>query len=259
MKHLLATIILLAFCAFGLMAQNNVSNTSFVVSDTDDEIVISYDLASIGKFHYFDIGITAELNGKKIPCGSVSGDVGKNIRAGEGKVIIWDYSKDVSFLEGQLTFKVNAVNNVPDLAGNSTEPAKTKKKAPTVQTEVTAGLGKIALSGLGLLGSGVIKEIRGQEQYTIYTEHLDERDEVYADTTRDDIYKEANKDHRIGVGLMYAGGAILVADGVILLKRVLDKKKADQALNWEPTINYNPSPFSTRNAANYQVGIKITF
>lgn len=242
------------------LAQDNVSNIEVTPNHEENEIVISYDLASIGHFHFFDISVSAKLNGRNIPCNSVTGDIGANIRSGKGKVIIWDFSKDVSYVDGDLTFAVKAVNNVPDIAGGGDDQPKTNKKY-TADVPVTAGLLPIAAAGFGLIVAGAVKEGNAQDQYAIYTDNLDENADVYIDMdqSRDDVYKEANKSHIIAQGMLWAGVGIIVADGFILVRRVIQRKKGADTSNITPRFGYDFNPYALNPSSNIRVGLTIDF
>jgi hypothetical protein len=259
MKQLLLS--LFAFCCIILAtAQDNVSNTDFTFNEDTTECIIVYDLESVGHFHFFDISITAKLNGRKIPCNSITGDVGSNIRSGDGKMIIWDFSKDVSYIDGDLTFIVKAINNVPDIAGGGDDQPKTNKKY-TADVPVTAGLLPIAAAGFGLIVAGAVKEGNAQDQYAIYTDNLDENADVYIDMdqSRDDVYKEANKSHIIAQGMLWAGVGIIVADGFILVRRVIQRKKGADTSNITPRFGYDINPYALNPTSNIRVGLTIDF
>jgi len=108
--------ILLAFSlALVLGLSGGVRATEETVQNVDfriqgQKILVSYDLAGEGTYEvtlnlYRDGGRTLAERPR-----SVSGDIGKDIRPGKGKRIVWDVLKDMESLEGEgFVFEVRAV------------------------------------------------------------------------------------------------------------------------------------------------------
>jgi len=116
------TLILLA--VFILMpgfssAWEEIENVWF--EQVGDDVHIYYDLS--GDSEKYNVTVRGSSDGGitcKLPMKTVSGDVGKKVRPGSGKKIIWEALKDADELEGdEFVFEVEAVlPALQDEAGN---------------------------------------------------------------------------------------------------------------------------------------------
>ena len=209
-------ILLLLLLAGGwLHAQTGpVSNVNLRVSEDRDMVTITYDLARNSRIPFYDIRVQLTLGGRPIakPAG-LSGDLGPQVAAGLGKKIIWDTKQDVTALEGELKVDVTTASLSTDNAGGPCAPIRT--------VPVLAGLGGVAVTGLGLLVGGLGQKGEGDELYAVYRDNTDPSAAVYNSLSRDEHYQEANGKHKGGSWLAAGGGAVLVAGGAVLVTRLL--------------------------------------
>ena len=112
----------------GVMSAQNVKNVR--VYEQDTVIYVLYDLKKTS-----DITLQVSLdvdNEKYIDIKDISGDVGKNIEPGKGKMIMWDFRTDVGKLvNSSVTFKVKADRVVADknkMKNNDDKRGKKKKR-----------------------------------------------------------------------------------------------------------------------------------
>lgn len=234
------------FAALPITAQN-VSNIDWSLDDSQEKIIVTYDLDRIDKYQYFDVTLQAQLGSQTIVPKSVTGDVGTFIKYGKNKKIIWEVFNDINELKGDLSFKVIAVNNVPNMGqedrggngGSDVDLDKNRRKKSSESVKPTAGLGAIVLSGLAVMGTGSYLEINAQKSYDTYKSFRDEDHEEYDEISRDDLYKEANKQHKLGMATIYGGVAIVAFSGYLLVNRMMINKRLDQKFSLSP--QFQPS------------------
>ena len=76
----------------------------------DDQTVrVSYDLQGELPGQLFTVRLFSSANNFQLPLIFVTGDVGEEITAGNGKTIDWDISQELVAFEGDLTFEVRAL------------------------------------------------------------------------------------------------------------------------------------------------------
>jgi hypothetical protein len=213
MKRLLFPLF---FLCFGfIQAQNNpISNVNIRVSDERDMVTISYDLARNSRLPFYNITVNLSLGGKTIasPAG-LSGDLGSQVTAGLGKKIIWDTRQDITSLEGELKIDV--------LTDSGTTVDGNMPCAPIKTIPVLAGLGGVAITGLGLMVSGLGQKGESTDLYDVYSSKTNPDDAVYTTFSRDEHYQDANSKHKNGSWLTLGGGAILAAGGAVLVSRLI--------------------------------------
>ncbi len=177
-------------------------------------VTINYDLARNSRLPFYDIKVQISLGGKVIasPAG-LSGDLGGQVTAGLGKKIIWDTRQDITSLEGEL--KVDVLTN-SGAGMNDGMPC-----APIKTVPVLAGLGGVAVAGLGLMVSGLGQKGESNELYDVYSANTNPDAAVYTTLSRDEHYQDANSKHKNGTLLTLGGGAIIAAGGAVLISRLL--------------------------------------
>jgi hypothetical protein len=98
------------FVVFIPTQAQEVNNISFFQSP-GNTITITYSLVESKLNQKFDVALyVSQDNGQTFqgPLRAVSGDIGKNIQAGENE-IIWDVFQDVPSLSGEVSFEVRAI------------------------------------------------------------------------------------------------------------------------------------------------------
>jgi hypothetical protein len=210
-----------------------VSNVNWEL-EGNERIIITYDLAKLDDYIYFDVSVIVKIENKVVPAKALSGDVGSFVRIGTKKKIVWNMFEDISDLNGELSVEVQAVNPVPSTSATTMD---TEKNSPSAVDKLRspkipfwAGMGGIGVTGVGLLAAGIKSAGDGQDLYKIYKENTIEASAVYSDlgSTRDEVYSEANKKYKNGSLLEIAGAAVLVTAGVIIVNRMIQAKKIDR-------------------------------
>ena len=261
MKTLL-TIALLAGMIWPCRGQV-VSNVNWEL-EGNEHIVITYDLAKADNVIYFDVSVKVKIDNKVIDAKALSGDVGTYVKIGPNKKIVWNMFDDISALNGQLSVEVLAIDPVPSIptasthatAGDSTQIDRIS--GPKIP--FWAGMGGIGITGVGLLTAGIKSAGEGQDLYKIYKEHRNESSAIYTEigSTREDLYKEANKKHKNGTLLEVAGAAVFVAAGVIIVNRMIQAKKIERRrLAVSPHIVFDPASAST--SAGLTTGVAMRY
>ena len=255
MKHLLY-FFLFSCCLSGLWAQDSpVSNVNVRVSEEQDKVIVTYNLARNSRIPFYHITVNLSLDGQalKDPVG-LSGDVGAQVTAGLGKKIVWDALQDVTSLEGEL--KVDVVSQT--VAG----PENPAGCTPIKTVPVYAGIGGVAVAGLGLLVSGLSKQGEGMELYEIYEANLDPEANIYNSLSRSQHYEEANGKYKSGSWLTIAGGLTLAAGGAALVNRLLKINAYNRrcAQGSSATTFYEPKlQFKVSTDGGPALGIAYTF
>lgn len=232
--------------------------------DADDEkVTILYDLVASGMTRNFTVCL--RTSDSSIRPKSTTGAIGKNRSTGINQKIEWFYTSDGYSDEqiNNLKLEIIAIDpNNPN--GGSGLPARQPKKVP-----IYAGLGTVAVSGLGLMVAGFVKRGEVQDNYTIYKDNISENAPIYSElgVTREEFYTETNKSHKRSQLLMYGGGAIFAAAGYILVNRVIWIKRIEnqnktKALPQDLQCQYRPSlelnTFSTASNGS-GIGFKLNF
>lgn len=254
-------ILILSAIVFPVAGQV-VSNVNWEL-ENNERIVITYDLAKEGTYIYFDVSVKVLVDNKPIDAKALSGDVGKFIRVGTGKKIIWNMFEDINELNGELTIEVMAFNPVP---GTAPATANGSKEAPpdimlpaSKGAPFWVGMGGIGATGLGLLMNGMKSTSEGNDLYAIYKDNTVESASVFSElgSTRNEVYDEANKKHKTGTILTIAGGAVLATAGIIMINRLVQMKKVRQrSVSAVPYINVTEGANSTLTA---DAGVRLRF
>lgn len=258
------TLVILILSAIVFPAAGQVvSNVNWEL-ENNERIVITYDLAKEGTYIYFDVSVKVLVDNKPVEARALSGDVGKFIRVGTGKKIIWNMFEDINELNGELTIEVLAFNPVP----GTTTPAATadgKDAVPDIALPASkgapfwVGMGGVGATGLGLLMNGMKSTSEGNDLYAIYKENTVEGASVFSElgSTRNEVYDEANKKHKTGTILTIAGGTVLATAGIIMINRLIQMKKIRQrSVSAVPYINVTEGANSTLTA---DAGVKLRF
>jgi len=81
------------------------------VKQLDTKINLEYDIVGEKLGQQFDVAGYYSLDGKSfIPMKSLSGDFGKGLAGGVGRLLVWDAVKDAGYFSGNLTVKITATS-----------------------------------------------------------------------------------------------------------------------------------------------------
>jgi hypothetical protein len=109
-----------------------------------ETVVIYYDLIGVQSLNKFDIKVYCSIDGGisyEKPLSAVSGDVGKEIKAGRNKSIIWQVLKERSTLESdRIRFKVETEVPKPKISNHKAKERKEKAKNVLKTTLYTIGI-----------------------------------------------------------------------------------------------------------------------
>jgi hypothetical protein len=261
MKKLL---LLLPLCWMFSAIQTHAQQVRNVRIDADDEkVTVLYDLVATGMARNFTVCL--RTSNPSIRPTSTTGAVGKNRSTGINQKIEWYYLSDGYNAEQINNLKLEIIAFDPNNPnGGSSLPARQPKKVP-----IYAGLGTVAVSGLGLMVAGFVKRGDAQDNYTIYKDNVNENAPIYSElgVTREEFYAETNKSHKRSQLLMYGGGAIFAAAGYILVNRVIwikriENQKKSKAVPTDLQCQYRPSlemnTFSTASNGT-GIGFRLNF
>lgn len=250
-RHLILTIF--AFVAMYNLSNAQITNVKTRINDEQDKVTITYDLARDPKITFYNIKLKITLDGELVTATGLSGDLGGQVTAGLGKKVVWDVTKDLSEISGELKVDVTT-DSKPQNA-----PCRPINAVPAY-----AGLGTVAASGLGLLIGGLSLENQSGELYDIYKTNLDPESAVYAELSRADHYAEANKKHKTGTALSAGGGAIMVIGGAILVTRLIKIKKYNRdcarKMGFVPNFDLQPTIVSAGGSTpGFGLGLSYKF
>jgi hypothetical protein len=199
----------LMLCCFTIPSFAQVSNVVTKLSEERDKVTITYDLARNPRITFYSIKVAITLDGETVPTTGLSGDLGPQVTAGFGKKIIWDVNKDLGEISGELKVVV------------STDTKAVTNCRPINAVPAYAGLGTVAISGIGLIVSGLSVNNNSKELYDVYKANLNPSDPAFTELSREDHYAQANKKHKLALGLMSGGGAILAVGGTAFIMRTI--------------------------------------
>jgi len=262
-------LIFTCFCLINIEAQ--VTNIHFNHDEVNEKYIITYDLAKENRYNYFDIDITAEVNGIVVrpSLAALSGAVGLNIKYGTKKRIVWDYLIDIEKLIGEVTFKVQARR--PALPA---PPAQTFDLAFGAGMGV-AGLGIITVGSFTLLKKGKIDpDASASRDPLIYYQtfcdaesphfniSLTEIDNENDNSLCDNHFKEGEAEYDNGVLLASIGGVVVAAGLYVLLAKPLYKPKMKayqkkHRLAVAPTFQLNQ--LQPKQAPTGVVGLRLNY
>lgn len=158
-----------------MLAQEIKVNTTSI-EDIDNKLVIKYDIINSTEDQNFDITLQILTSARGvITTNSLSGDIGKNVKGGKNKQIIWDYTSDNIVLQDNINIIVAA-----DLMKNSVGIGKA-----LILSAVCPGLGISTLDkgkpywllgvvGYASLGASYLFNKKANDNYNLYIKNTDE-------------------------------------------------------------------------------------
>lgn len=99
-------ILLITIWCFAILTVRSQSIQNLSATYSDGKVIVSYDVVGSKSNQTYFLDLYSSHNNFSVPLKQVSGDVGKNIRAGIGKRISWDAASELVEFSGELTFKV---------------------------------------------------------------------------------------------------------------------------------------------------------
>ncbi len=244
-----------------------VANVDWNVDATQENIIISYDLIKEGSGTntFFQVSIKATLNDRPLNIISVSGDVGNYIKAGAGKRIVWAWASDVTEIEGNLKFVVQAVDPLATtggqtISGNTTPKTTTTNTRPVPPWAGITGSGGAAVTGLALGITGLTQITNANELYSTYETNLDPTAAVYSETSREDLYTEANSKFKKGQYFAYGGGIVLAAGAYLMVSRIVGYNKLKKKMGFTLAPAYIPvSPAASGFGKSTAPGLRLSY
>lgn len=207
-----------------LRAQDQVQISTPGMELIGEKIIVSYDILNTGSDEEFMIWIeVTDSSGRKVTVRSLKGDIGKNVKGGSNKTIIWDYSKDHADLEGGIYVQILAENITSMEVMVKQPPSGGKDKGLSrggviLRSAVFPGWGLTKLNdnkshlfkgiaAYACLGASVYYNKKGLASFTDYQNATDISD-------RESFYDNAVKEDGISELLAYSAIGIWVADMV---------------------------------------------
>jgi len=238
------------FYTFSLSGQ--VTNIQAKHDSTKEQYIISYDLTKLNAQHYYDIEITASIGGVKVrpSITALQGAVGRHIKAGKRRQIVWNYFVDIEKIIGPVTFEVKA--------RNTAIPALPKPKLDIVLGTSIGSVGMImtAMGTKTILKKGKINHAATLEEdpigyyYTVCAENsprfnatLARRSTENTSSVCDSHYVLAQKTYKAGVNKSAIGLALMAGGLFTLLKKPFNQSKVKAHrqkynLSFQPTFNW---------------------
>jgi hypothetical protein len=221
---------------FGILAMGRSSDAqtpgkiqNITIQAIGDEVVITYDLTDTKKQNWFDVKFWINtLDGNKIFPRTVSGDIGRPVKAGKQKEIHWEINKDQVYIDEDIFVEITA------------EPVEyivpVSRGAALGLSAVVPGLGisKLNNSGaywllaVGFYGTGAASAyyyIKYNDTYQKYLEMTDIE-------KRDKLYSQAQNEQVIAQVLMYSAAAIYVTNIIWTLAQRNKTKPKETRITW---------------------------
>ena len=168
----------------GLQGQTLASIRNTNISLDNDRIIITYDLVDAQPGEKFEVWLRiSDASGVLIQGRRFSGDIGKNIKGGEGLVIYWNFEEDNIAISNEISIQV--------MAESLNKKALSYVKALALSTVVPGwGLAKIedkklyglmGLAGYGTIAAGLVFTLNSKNTYKDYdnSNQIDERETLY--------------------------------------------------------------------------------
>lgn len=221
----------------------------------ENGMVVRYDMSgeSSGKQYFVELKFVSDNGDVFIP-ESTSGEIGKNIKPGKGKVIMWDVVKDKFEFTGNLKAVVNATPLFMHLGG----PSNALLSIPVpglggffVEENIWRPLATTVVT-VGLISYGIYQKTEENKYYSEYNSITDpaEVEQILA------LYDKANSAHHKFYIATMAGSVIWIADIIWVYykgKGNLEKQKAyKQSLSGSGLkFNYNKNELQIGYVLNF--------
>jgi hypothetical protein len=206
----------------GLRGQTlaKIQNTN--ISLDNDRLIITYDLADTKPWEKFEIWLRITgADGVLIQGRSFSGDIGKNIRGGEGLIIYWNYAEDQITLSDEISIQVMAERlNKKELSYATVLGMSIVFPGWGLANMESKKLyGLMGLAGYGSIAAGMIYTYNSKNTYKDY-------DNSNLTAERETLYSEYISKKNIGEICYWSAAAIWVAD-IVWMSVKFGKSKED--------------------------------
>jgi len=142
---------------------------------------------------------------------------------------------------------------------NKSQNARLVNQQQAAQVPVTAGLGAVVLTGVGIMTGGLVTWANGSENVDLYNTHLEPSDDFYTaqDLTRDVFMEDSDAQVKKGKIFTFAGGAVVAIAGGVLINRIIKLNKIKKSrLSVNPYLS--PS-FQSNKKMNYGIAVSANF
>lgn len=133
----LFTILFLLVCSISVAQKVSVVKTDFEA----EKVTIYYDLEGDAEGQLFEVSLLSSANSFSTPLVFVEGEVGKNIKVGKGKKIVWNAAKELMLYKGNITFEIKAILTHSPLSLNAPVSGQSLKRGKTYPIAWTGGAG----------------------------------------------------------------------------------------------------------------------
>jgi hypothetical protein len=135
-KHLL-TLCLIFGSALSFAQKVSIIKTDFEA----EKVTVFYDLEGDAEGQLFEVSLLSSANSFTTPLIFVEGEVGKNIKVGKGKKIVWNAAKELMSYKGNITFEIKATLTHSPLSLNAPVSGQSLKRGKTYPIAWTGGAG----------------------------------------------------------------------------------------------------------------------
>ena len=219
------------------------NNVDFYQEGTD--LIITYDIVKATPAETFTIWVRIyyTASGREINAYSLSGDIGKDVRGGQGKRIVWDMQADNVTIDDEIHVQILAKSNIQP-------KVKTEKKVSVGQalllSAILPGLGNmkakgggaywlIGVAGYGLIGGSIAMNSAAYNAYEKYKKET-------SASKRDDLFNDAGDKEQTSKIMFGSAIGIWVIDLIWtgIQAGQANKKYRESKLS----MNYTYNPFA---------------
>lgn len=207
----MAKRILFLFIFFILLAGKSYSQDVLITPPklefNGTQLIITYDILDSNLADNFFVWVEMErTNGESIRVTSLSGDVGKNVKPGTNKQIIWVPGKDSIYLDDEVFVEVKAEKYVKSFNKGSALLLSTTMPG-LGQTKISKGKPwwLIGVVTYGSIAGGLVVHSNSLKTYETY---IIEEDPA----TRADLFNQAQQQMSISSAMLVSGAALWIAN-----------------------------------------------
>jgi hypothetical protein len=244
------------FC-LSIFAQNTTATIENVAFDVvNKKLTLTYDITRYSPVERFQISLLFinDKNDTLKPI-TIRGDIGKDIRGGKGKKVVWDFLKDGIKLKGMNLKSIVKVAGVSEIPGGPSN---------ALLSLIIPGLGDRYVSNsrksivkpyyetiavCGLMGFGIFQKFQSNSFYDKY---------LKATKTSDinSYYSKANTANHYFYVFTALGAAVWTADVAWVLYRGMKKSKTS---NEKVKVSFIPATFPETHNSGIALSLKIDF
>ena len=239
-------------CSLTLSAQQRINNVRFQLDSKSKLIEINYDALGLLEADSVYISVTGKKTRVIVPK-QLSGDIGKGVKSGKNRKIIWDVVGDNLKINDDLVIKVNVLISAPPMLAAADSA---KRKPPKVASKTRRGLNGTALLMLGggiAVGGGMyylstVQKAASAKTYELYKQRnwnhdgdltligndpdLKKQYDASLDQAKSD-YNKAKRQMMLSKIMMFGGIGIAVADAVFTIPVLFTPKNKKVSLRLE--------------------------